>query len=99
MKRAALLGLALAGFLTSCTSQGDPNTQAEQEDMKINVYQVFTRLFGNTNTSNKAWGTLEENGVGKFNDFSWLKWLVWGGSHFLRLNHAVLRGHHQKIGG
>ena len=70
MKRAALLGLALAGFLTSCTSQRDPNTQAEQEDMKINVYQVFTRLFGNTNTSNKAWGTLEENGVGKFNDFS-----------------------------
>jgi len=38
--------------------------------MKINVYQVFTRLFGNTSTSNKPWGTLEENGVGKFNDFN-----------------------------
>ena len=38
--------------------------------MKINVYQVFTRLFGNTNTTNKPWGTLEENGVGKFNDFT-----------------------------
>lgn len=38
--------------------------------MKINVYQVFTRLFGNTNTTNKPWGTLEENGVGKFNDFN-----------------------------
>jgi glycosidase len=34
------------------------------------VYQVFTRLFGNTNTTNKAWGTIEENGVGKFNDFT-----------------------------
>jgi glycosidase len=34
------------------------------------VYQVFTRLFGNTNTTNKPWGTIEENGVGKFNDFS-----------------------------
>ncbi|MGG5486338.1 alpha-amylase family glycosyl hydrolase [Gaetbulibacter sp. PBL-D1] len=34
------------------------------------VYQVFTRLFGNTNTNNKPWGTLEENGVGKFNDFT-----------------------------
>ncbi|MDP5043664.1 MAG: alpha-amylase family glycosyl hydrolase, partial [Leeuwenhoekiella sp.] len=33
------------------------------------VYHVFTRLFGNTNTTNKPWGTLEENGVGKFNDF------------------------------
>jgi len=38
--------------------------------MKINVYQVFTRLFGNTNTTNKPWGTLEENGVGKFADFN-----------------------------
>ncbi len=34
------------------------------------IYQVFTRLFGNTNTSNKVWGTVEENGVGKFNDFT-----------------------------
>ena len=38
--------------------------------MKINVYQVFTRLFGNTKTTNKPWGKLEENGVGKFNDFT-----------------------------
>ncbi|WP_018982619.1 alpha-amylase family glycosyl hydrolase [Salinimonas chungwhensis] len=34
------------------------------------VYQVFTRLFGNTNTTNKPWGTLAENGVGKFDDFT-----------------------------
>lgn len=34
------------------------------------VYQVFTRLFGNTKTTNKPWGTIEENGVGKFADFS-----------------------------
>ncbi len=37
---------------------------------KTVVYQVFTRLFGNTNTTNKPWGTIEENGVGKFSDFS-----------------------------
>jgi len=37
---------------------------------KIIVYQVFTRLFGNTATRNKPWGTIEENGIGKFNDFS-----------------------------
>jgi len=37
---------------------------------KTVVYQVFTRLFGNTNTNNKPWGTIEENGVGKFNDFT-----------------------------
>ncbi len=34
------------------------------------VYQVFTRLFGNTETTNKPWGTIEENGVGKFTDFT-----------------------------
>jgi oligosaccharide 4-alpha-D-glucosyltransferase len=33
------------------------------------VYQVFTRLFGNKKTTNKPWGTIEENGIGKFSDF------------------------------
>ncbi|MDF7823705.1 alpha-amylase family glycosyl hydrolase [Pontiellaceae bacterium B12227] len=37
---------------------------------KAVIYQVFTRLFGNRNTTNKPWGTIEENGVGKFNDFT-----------------------------
>ncbi|KXI30874.1 alpha-amylase [Paraglaciecola hydrolytica] len=37
---------------------------------KAVVYQVFTRLFGNKNQTNKPWGTLEENGVGKFSDFT-----------------------------
>ncbi|WP_078085030.1 alpha-amylase family protein [Microbulbifer mangrovi] len=34
------------------------------------IYQVLPRLFGNTNTTNKPWGTIEENGVGKFSDFT-----------------------------
>lgn len=37
---------------------------------KYVVYQVFTRLFGNKRNVNKAWGTKEENGVGKFSDFT-----------------------------
>jgi glycosidase len=37
---------------------------------KAVVYQVFTRLFGNKNTTNKAWGTIEDNGIGKFSDFT-----------------------------
>ncbi len=41
-----------------------------QGDGKPVIYQVFTRLFGNTNTTNKPWGTIEENGVGKFADFT-----------------------------
>ncbi len=40
------------------------------ENNKVVVYQVFTRLFGNVDSTNKPWGTLEENGVGKFNDFT-----------------------------
>ena len=39
-------------------------------EKKIVVYQVFTRLFGNKNTTNTPWGTINENGVGKFNDFT-----------------------------
>ncbi len=35
------------------------------------IYQVFTRLFGNTNTTNKQWGTVDENGVGKFSHFTY----------------------------
>lgn len=31
---------------------------------------MFTRLFGNTNTNNIPWGTIKENGVGKFDDFT-----------------------------
>ncbi|MCU0325332.1 MAG: alpha-amylase family protein [Spirosomaceae bacterium] len=37
---------------------------------KIAVYQIFTRLFGNTKTKNKFNGTIEENGCGKFNDLT-----------------------------
>ncbi len=37
---------------------------------KCHIYQVFTRLFGNTQTHNHSWGTLKQNGVGKFSDFT-----------------------------
>lgn len=36
--------------------------------MKPIIYQVFTRLFGNRNATDKPWGTVVENGVGKMND-------------------------------
>jgi len=42
----------------------------DSSNHKIVIYQIFTRLFGNTNTTNKPWGTIEENGVGKFKDFT-----------------------------
>lgn len=58
-----------------------PSTPSQQSDMSTHsqkserqgkpvVYQVFTRLFGNTNSTNQPWGTIEQNGVGKFSDFT-----------------------------
>ncbi len=34
---------------------------------KIIIYQLFNRLFGNLNSNKKFYGTIEENGCGKFN--------------------------------
>ena len=75
MKKAniILLTLMIATFI-GCQNEKpkkQPNTtEAKNMNKKIVVYQVFTRLFGNTNITNKPWGTIEENGVGKFNDFT-----------------------------
>ncbi|MFM8742310.1 MAG: alpha-amylase, partial [Cytophagales bacterium] len=37
---------------------------------KMVVYQMMTRLFANTNTTNKFYGSVEDNGVGKMNDIN-----------------------------
>ena len=37
---------------------------------KLIIYQIFTRLYGNRNTTRKEYGTIEENGCGKLNDFT-----------------------------
>ena len=37
---------------------------------KFSIYQVFPRLFGNDETTNKYNGSIEENGCGKFNSFT-----------------------------
>lgn len=79
-----LLYIIASVLLLSCTQTEKPKQNENKNknemgniekkerkyDGKINVYQVFTRLFGNKNTSNKPWGTIEENGVGKFADFT-----------------------------
>jgi glycosidase len=37
---------------------------------KLRIYQLFVRLFGNTNETRKEDGTITENGVGKFIDIN-----------------------------
>lgn len=73
MKRIALL--VFIGFALTANAQTKKSvTKSKQKVIAVEkkkvVYQVFTRLFGNKNTINKPWGTIVENGVGKFNDFT-----------------------------
>ena len=66
--------ILLVSLIFSCKNEPKQTIKTEETKSVMKkkevVYQVFTRLFGNTNTNNKPWGTLEENGVGKFNDFT-----------------------------
>ncbi len=64
-----LASVLLAGSLTSCMAE-EKSMHPTPGEGKAVIYQAFTRLFGNRNTTNKPWGTIEENGVGKFNDFT-----------------------------
>jgi glycosidase len=79
-----VFSIALLTAITGCSPapKEELSIQKQQDNMTIEnllpkkpqgkpvVYQVFTRLFGNTNTTNKPWGTIEDNGVGKFSDFT-----------------------------
>ncbi len=62
--------ILLSVFSTCIKNNADPVIKKQEIRQKKVIYQVFTRLFGNENTNNKPWGTIEENGVGKFNDFT-----------------------------
>ena len=74
MKKITIVAGISAVLLASACKTKDLKMNVEKKEdvstKKEVVYQVFTRLFGNKNTTNKPWGTIEENGVGKFNDFT-----------------------------
>ena len=46
------------------------STEEKFTDHKLVIYQIFTRLFGNKENTQKYFGTRDENGVGKFNDIT-----------------------------
>ncbi|HQV01357.1 MAG TPA: alpha-amylase family glycosyl hydrolase, partial [Bacteroidia bacterium] len=49
----------------------DSNTTSEKiTNHKILIYQVMTRLLGNKQTNLIPYGTIAQNGVGKFNDIN-----------------------------
>ena len=77
MKKSVYVSAVLCSALiaTGCSENNKPEQQqtpahTQNELTKPVVYQVFTRLFGNTETANVSWGTKEQNGVGKFADFN-----------------------------
>lgn len=45
-------------------------TTEKIENKKLVIYQAFVRHFGNKNTTNKFYGSIAENGSGKFNDIN-----------------------------
>ncbi|WP_299596811.1 alpha-amylase family glycosyl hydrolase [uncultured Microbulbifer sp.] len=72
-----VIASSIAAFtITACNQEAEtansskPDTVIAASNGKPVIYQVLPRLFGNTNPTNKPWGTIEENGVGKFSDFT-----------------------------
>jgi len=72
MKKRLFAVAAILLIFISC-DQSDKKASMKTSDStsdKLVIYQVMTRLFGNTQKINVKYGTREQNGVGKFNDFS-----------------------------
>ncbi|HEY1024986.1 MAG TPA: alpha-amylase family glycosyl hydrolase [Sphingobacteriaceae bacterium] len=67
---AFLVLLSPPGDVIAQTVNPHFTTEEKPEDNKLIIYQMMVRLFGNTNTTNKYYGSKEDNGVGKFNDIS-----------------------------
>ncbi|MBD3584572.1 alpha-amylase [Salinimonas sp. HHU 13199] len=69
---ALISGLVMMACSTSHSADypSESSDSRYPEQQKPVVYQAFTRLFGNKNSTNKPWGSMKENGVGKFADFS-----------------------------
>ncbi len=63
-------------FLSAC--QSDPSSQSKEPDIltkswqgdKLVIYQLLPRTFTNDNPTRKIYGTIQENGCGKFNQIT-----------------------------
>jgi glycosidase len=65
--------LALSCLFLGCNTPKEripPVETMKKTSGKIVIYQLMTRLFGNKVSENRPYGTIEQNGVGKFNDIS-----------------------------
>ncbi|WP_237057126.1 alpha-amylase family glycosyl hydrolase [Microbulbifer sediminum] len=70
-----LIATALLAATAGCAGEkqaapAEESAAGTGHPQKAVIYQTLPRLFGNTTETNKPWGTIAENGVGKFNDFT-----------------------------
>ena len=59
MKKIIISIILFFAVIVSCLQQSKEGDLKHNAPGKIVVYQVFTRLFGNTNTTNKPWERLK----------------------------------------
>jgi len=66
------LMISMTAFFLLLISQPSfaQKTSKNMNDKQIVIYQLLPRLFGNKNTTNIPYGTIEQNGSGKFNDIT-----------------------------
>jgi glycosidase len=71
MQKSLFLLLSLSVLACSTRNEKIPDTPVMPgTSQKMVVYQMMTRLFANTDTTNKFYGSIEENGVGKMNNIN-----------------------------
>ena len=72
MRLSLALAVVAVTLLTmpEATLAADSGTPLAAGRERVRIYQLFVRLFGNTNTTCKPNGTLAENGSGKFADIN-----------------------------
>lgn len=68
--RSGICAATVACLLTGTILAADEVKNEPPPGERIRIYQLFVRLFGNTNETRKPNGSLGENGVGKFNDIN-----------------------------
>ncbi|MET4082380.1 glycosidase [Pedobacter sp. UYP30] len=64
-----LVAISVTMAYFSCKNQGIQPTVVNTEQ-KIVIYQLLPRLFGDKDTANVPYGTIAQNGSGKFNDIT-----------------------------
>lgn len=71
MQKSLFLLLVLSVLACSTPKEKISDTPAMPgTSKKMVIYQMMTRLFANTNTTNKFYGSADENGVGKMNNIN-----------------------------